>query len=96
MFSLSLSLSAIVLRSPLPPTCLVLMVKEARSYFASTIHHGDPVLLVGALLRNQSALTDIIHPLQGLYMEIHGNSDTQLKDIYGRFSILRVDRVYLD
>jgi hypothetical protein len=31
------SLSAIVLRSPLPPTCLVLTAKEARSYFASTI-----------------------------------------------------------
>jgi hypothetical protein len=24
--------------SPLPPTCLVLTVKEARSYFASTIN----------------------------------------------------------
>jgi hypothetical protein len=33
----SLSLSAIVLRSP-TPTCLVLTLKEARSYFASTIH----------------------------------------------------------
>jgi hypothetical protein len=33
-----LSLCAILVRSPLPPTCLVLTVSEARSYFASTIN----------------------------------------------------------
>jgi hypothetical protein len=33
----SLSLCAIVLRSPLPPTCLLPAVNEARSYFATTI-----------------------------------------------------------
>jgi hypothetical protein len=36
-----LSLCAVVFRPPLPPTCLLLTVSEARSYFASTINQGQ-------------------------------------------------------
>jgi hypothetical protein len=52
-----LSLCAIVFGLPLPPTCLVPTVSEARSYFASTIRTN---------LRRSTTEAELVRPMRDL------------------------------